>query len=114
MSKEKVFIVVSHTNALKEGSRDEWQVHEKVEFVNQLKKRHTDTASAIGDYLNRKIVKGAFYGFDEYDKLENYIRSKYKEQMTRLDSFYRPAALMPVENTTPIAVGSDGVITVAD
>jgi len=95
MAKEKVFIVVSHLNSLKKNERtgksipNEWEVTETVEFVNQLKSKHTSMASVIGDYLNRKIVIGSRFGFDDYDKFESYIRTKYPKQMAELDGAYR-------------------------
>lgn len=96
MSKEKVFIVVSHKNSPKAGSHPgrgaksklEWEVSETVEFVNQVKNRHTDTASIIGDYINRKIIIGSRFGITEYAQLDEYVRKKYKKQMDQLDEAY--------------------------
>jgi len=106
MSKEKVFIIVSHKNSLKPGSRTgaavsrpaEWEVAESVEFVNQIKKRHIETSSAIADYLNRKMITGARYGITEYDKFEDYIRSKYGKQMAELDAAYRAEQVVEEES----------------
>jgi len=95
MSKEKVFIVLSHKNSLKrdpktgKGMADQWEVSETVEFVNQIRNKHTSTASAIGDYINRKMVIGSRYGVTEYDKFEEYVRKKYAKQMAQLDAAYR-------------------------
>jgi hypothetical protein len=88
MSKEKVFIVLSHKNSLKKGSSTEWEVSETVEFVNQLRNRHTSMGSAIGDYINRKMIIGTRYGMDEYSKFDEYIRKKYSKQMDELDAAY--------------------------
>lgn len=96
MSKEKVFIVVTHLNSPKKGSHPghadkkeiQWEVSEHVEFVNQVRKKHISTASAIGDYINRKMVIGSRHGVTEYEKFEEYIRTKYKKQMDELDSAY--------------------------
>jgi hypothetical protein len=52
----------------------------------------------IADYLNRKMITGSRYGITDYDKFEEYVRSKYKEQMTELDAAYRPP--VPVTETT--------------
>ncbi len=90
MSKEKVFIVISHKNSLKKGSKTEWEVAETVEFVNQIRNRHTTMGSAIGDYLNKKMITGARYGMTDYEKFEEYVRTKYGEQMKQLDMAYRP------------------------
>jgi hypothetical protein len=95
MSKEKVFIVLSHKNSLKrdpktgKGMADQWEVSETVEFVNQIRNKHTSTASAIGDYLNKKMIIGSRYGVTDYDKFEEYIRNKYAKQMAQLDAVYR-------------------------
>ena len=101
MSKEKVFIVLSHKHSLKKGSRSEWEVTEKVEFVNQLRDRHITMSSASADYLNRKMLSGAKYGFDEYSKFEDYIRTKYPKQMSQLDAAYRAEQLVPTTAVSP-------------
>lgn len=88
MRKEKVFIVLSHKNSLKRGSRTEWEVAETVEFVNQLRDRHHTTSSAVADYLDRKVLYGARFGFDDYQKFDTYIRTKYAKQMDELDEAY--------------------------
>ena len=62
MKKEKVFIVVTQIRSLKTKSQSSWQVTEKVEFVDQIRKRHISTASAIGDYINQKMVIGMAKG----------------------------------------------------
>jgi len=90
MKKEKVYIVVSHKHNIKKGSRTgEWEVSEKVEFVNQLRNRHYTMSSAIGDYINRKMITGARHGMDDYDKFEHYIREKYPKEIGQLDAAYR-------------------------
>jgi len=93
MSKEKVFIVISHRNSLKgkviRGREPEWEVTETVEFVNQLRNKHVSMSSAIGDYLNKKMISGSRYGMDDYEKFETYIRTKYGKQMEELDTAYR-------------------------
>ncbi len=97
MSKEKVFIVLMHKNNIKAGHRTgaadskqaEWEVEERVEFVNQVRNKHIQSGSAIGNYLERKMVTGARFGMDDYAKFEEYVRSKYPEQMKQLDAVYR-------------------------
>jgi len=100
MKKEKVFIVISHKNSLKPelrvrtGTADDWEITETVEFVNQIRNRHTSMSSAIGDYINRKMITGARYDITDYEKFEGYVRSKYPKQMAELDAAYnstRPA-----------------------
>lgn len=89
MKKEKVFIVLSHKHSLKKKSATEWEVAETIEFVNQLRNRHTSMSSAIADYINRKMITGARFGMDDYAKFDEYIRKKYPEQMKKLDAAYR-------------------------
>lgn len=88
MKKEKVFIVLCHKHVLKKGTRNEWEVSETVEFVNQLRNRHLTTSSAIGDYINRKMQSGERVGMSDYTKFENYLYSKYKKEMDELDTAY--------------------------
>lgn len=106
MAKEKVFIVVSHKHSLKNPklkteSPDNWQVTETVEFVNQIRNKHISMSTAIGDYVNRKMVTGAAKGITDYDKFEDYIRAKYVKEMAELDSAYKKEQIV-VENTTPV------------
>jgi hypothetical protein len=109
MRKEKVFIVVSHKNSLKKDPRTDkclkgqWEVAESVEFINQVRDRHISTSSAIGDYINRKMITGARYGITEYDKFEEYVRTKYKKQMDELDAAYREIQVQSEESPEVIA-----------
>jgi hypothetical protein len=89
MSKEKIFIVLSHKHSLKKGSQTEWELTETVEFVNQLRNRHISMSVAIGDYLNRKMQSGSRHGIVDYSKFEDYIRTKYGKQLAELDAAYR-------------------------
>lgn len=95
MSKEKVFIVLSHKNSLKRGSKTEWEVTETIEFVNQLRSKHTSMSSAIGDYLNEKMITGSRIGMSDYSKFDEYIRSKYENQLSQLDAAYKPKIQAP-------------------
>ena len=94
MSKEKVFIVLSHVHTLKrdpktgKGIENAWEVAEKVEFVNQLRTRHYNSSTAIADYLNKKMLSGAKAGMTDYSQFEGYIRTKYAKQMADLDTMY--------------------------
>lgn len=98
MSKEKVFIVVSHKHSLEKGKKDKWETAENVEFVNQLRNRHYSMSSAIGDYINRKMISGSRYNMTDYEKFEEYIRSKYKKQMEELDGAYSAHRTQTEEN----------------
>lgn len=112
MKKEKVFIVVTQIRSLKTKSQSSWQVTEKVEFVDQIRKRHISTASAIGDYINQKMVIGMAKGVTEYDKFEAYIREKYPKQMEQLDAHFRPKAeeAAPVSDERPVTVEGENVV----
>jgi hypothetical protein len=100
MKKEKVYIVVSHKHVLKtpgtKKSEPVWEVAESVEFVNQLRNKHLTTSSAIGDYINRKMEKGERHGMGDYDKFEEYVRSKYAKEMAELDNAYRAQVIFDV------------------
>ena len=107
MAKEKVFIVVSHKHSLKNKhakteSPDNWQVTETVEFVNQIRNKHISMSSAIGDYVNRKMVTGASKGITDYDKFEDYVRSKYAKEMAELDAAYKKEQVVAPVNTTEV------------
>ena len=88
MKKEKVYIVLSHKHSLKPKSRTEWEVTETVEFVNQVKKRHLQMASAIGDYFEEKMIMGNRVGMGEYAAFERYVNKKYSKQMSQLAEAY--------------------------
>ena len=100
MSKQKVFIVLTHKHSLKSKTNDEWEVHETVQFLNQLRNKHYEYASAIGDYVNGKMLIGSKVGMSEYNNFENYVRKKYKEQMDELDKMY--GSLRIRENSSEI------------
>lgn len=90
-----VYIVLSHKHSLRQdpktgkGLKDQWEVSETVEFVNQLKNKHSMTSSAVGDYINRKMLSGSRVGMGDYDQFEGYVRKKYAKQMAELDARYR-------------------------
>jgi hypothetical protein len=96
MKKEKVFIVITHKNQLRKGSHPgklnkdnlQWEVVENIEFVSNLKDRHLSMSSAIGDYINRKMLTGERHGMGNYSIFEGYIRKKYEAQMKELDAMY--------------------------
>lgn len=103
MSKEKVFIVMSHKHSLKKGSKTEWEVTETVEFINQLRTRHYTSSSAIADYINRSMITGSRVGMDTYDKFESYVKPKYEEQFKKLDDAYGMSQVITdVEESTMI------------
>lgn len=98
MSKEKVYIVLSHKHSLKAGSKTEWEVTETVEFVNQLRNKHISMSSAIGDFLNKKMISGSKVGMSDYEYFISYVYKKYPKQMAALDAAY-PSPV--VEDTGP-------------
>jgi hypothetical protein len=46
-------------------------------------------SSAIGDYINRKMLSGSRFGITEYGPFEDYIRKTYKKELAELDALYR-------------------------
>jgi hypothetical protein len=117
MKKDKVFIVVTQIKSLKTKSKDSWQVTERAEFVDQIRNKHTSFATAIGDYINQKMIIGAAKGIDDYAKFELYIREKYPKQMEQLDAHFRPAAINPeveaeaiVVDDRPVTVDGENVL----
>jgi hypothetical protein len=115
MSKEKVFIVLSHKHSLKKGTSDEWEVTETVEFVNQLRNKHTTMSTAIGDYVNQKMLSGSRVGMGEYEKFDTYIRKKYAKQLDELDKAYgRLQAPAPVSALITDEFGNLRLRTVFD
>lgn len=88
MAKEKVFIVLSHIHSLKKGTKDQWEVTETVEFVNQLRSKHISSSSAIGDFVNKTMLRGERVGMGEYENFDHYVRKKYPRQMSDLDAAY--------------------------
>jgi hypothetical protein len=89
MAKETVYIVLSHVHSLKKYTTDQWEVSEKVEFVNRIRKYHIQYATIIGNYLQRKIEQGgAKLNINTYEEFESYINKKYEKQMTTLREAY--------------------------
>jgi hypothetical protein len=96
MKKEKVFIVITHKKQLRKGSHPgkgnkanlQWEIAENIEFVSNLKERHRSMGSAIGDYINRKMLTGERHGMGDYVVFEEYVRKKYEAQMKELDTLY--------------------------
>jgi len=101
MAKEKVYIVLSHKHSLKRGSKTEWEVAETVEFVNQLRNKHISMSSAVGDFLNKKMMTGAKVGMGDWEYFEAYVRKKYAKQMAQLDAAYPEEV---VEDTGPALI----------
>lgn len=104
MSKEKVFIVLFHKHSVKKDKSGEWETTETVEFVSQLRNKHYSMASAIGDYINRKIVLGARFNITDYDKFEAHVREKYPKQMEELDKAYKGDQIDSDSNDSPALI----------
>lgn len=98
MAKEKVYIVLSHKHSLKAGTKNDWEVTETVEFVNQLRNRYISMSSAIGDFLNKKMITGAKVGMGDYEYFMAYVDKKYSKQMSQLRAAYPEPE---VEDTGP-------------
>jgi hypothetical protein len=108
MAKEKVFIVVTHKHSLKKGTKDQWETAEQVEFVNQLRNRHTSMSTAVADYINKKMLSGTRYGITDYEAFIEYIRKKYPKQMAELDAMYGQNQAVEEKVETPVFVDQFG------
>lgn len=108
MAKEKVFIVVSHKHSLKPGTKDQWETSEQVEFVSQLRNKHTTMSTAVADYLNKKMLSGTRYGITDYEKFIEYVRKKYAKQMDELDKMYGNEQASVEVPETPVFVDGFG------
>lgn len=84
---KKCFVVVTHKSIIgtSQNGGQEWQTEENVEFVTEVRKRHTDCASIIADAVNQKVIKGSRFGYDSYQKVDDYLRKSYNKQMQELD-----------------------------
>ena len=106
MKKEKVYIVISHKHVLKTpGTADKepvWDVSESIEFVSKLRDKHLTMSSAIGDYINRKMEKGARHGMGDYDKFDEYVRTKYADKMAELDKAFQNDQV--IFDVTPLGI----------
>ena len=56
------------------------------------------------------MISGTKYGLNDYDKFEEYIRTKYKDQLAQLDAAYRPpvAVAESEQDNTPVFVDQFG------
>lgn len=80
-----IFIVITH--AAKPAPGKQWEVHESCEFVDRIKNRHTTNATAIIDYLNKKVIKDRS-GEGTYDDFIAYAEKSYPDQMKALKELY--------------------------
>lgn len=120
MSKERVYIVLSHKHVAQKGShpgagkhaKTNWEVAEQVEFVSTLRTKHRTMSSAIGDYINKKMITGESKGMGEYDKFEEYVRTKYAAQMNQLDKVYAAdrVAEVEVDDSPEVVVDQFGAV----
>lgn len=88
MKKKNIYLVLTHVHRLKKFSKTEWEVTEYLEIVDKLKSKHYATASAIGDYTAGKMIVGTKVGMTEYTKFDTYIRNKYPNEMSQVDTRY--------------------------
>lgn len=105
MTQEKVFIVLSHKHSLKKGTKD-WETTEQVEFVNQLRNKHTSMSTAVADYINKQVLTGSRYGITDYNKFIEYVEKKYPKQLAELDKKYKEFQIRDV-NTENSSIISD-------
>lgn len=80
---KNVYIVLTHTKSLVRGSTTKWEVIEKCEFVDNVKRRHAERASVILDYTNSTIVKDRD-GTGVFDEFMTYVDGAYPQQMQEI------------------------------
>jgi hypothetical protein len=97
MKKKNVFIVASHVRKIVDRLSDQWEVHEKVEFVDQLSNKHIQNATSIVDFMNEKVVKGQSIGV-EYEEFIDYVRNKYPKEMDNLQELFKPTVVEEVKS----------------
>ena len=101
MKKQKVYILATH-HVLVNKETKKREIHEKCEFVNELKTRHLNSATFIIDFLNKKVVKDRSYE-GTYEEFEAYVMSRYPDQMQELIEEFRPEeALSAITDIDPI------------
>lgn len=101
MKKQKVYILATH-HVLVNKETKKREIHEKCEFVNELKTRHLNSATFIIDFLNKKVVKDRS-NEGTYEEFEAYVMSRYPDQMQELIEEFRPEeALSAITDIDPI------------
>lgn len=88
MKKQKVYIVATH-HVLVNKQTKEREVHERCEFVDDLKKRYWNSATFILDFINKKVLKDR-NNAGSYAEFEAYILQRYPEQVRELIAEFRP------------------------
>lgn len=86
-----MFIVIKHIKTPIPRT-DQCQITEVVEFVDRIKTRHQNEATAIVDYQNKSLVKSRD-GTAAVDIIE-YLNGKYPEKMKELDQMSNILRLM--------------------
>ena len=112
MSKEKVYIVVTHKHQVKRSknkvAEPQWEVAETLDFVNQLRERHYTTSVAIADYLNEEMVMVGRSGITTFKQFDNYVRGKYAKEMAELDkNYYTQKTVALSEDVEPAELYTD-------
>lgn len=82
-----IYIVITHSARPSKSQESKWEVHESCEFVDRIKDRHNTSATAIIDYLNKKVIKDRS-GEGTYDDFIAYAEKSYPEQMASLKEIY--------------------------
>lgn len=86
--KLKIYIVITHSaNPATGKNKGKWEVTENCEFVDRIKARHTESASVILDYVNKKIVKDRNRS-GSYDDYYQYVETNYPEKLKELNKVY--------------------------
>lgn len=80
--RQRAYIVISHSATPHEDDGKQ-NITETCEFVDNLKDRHYTSATAIIDYINKKMIKqrDKVYTYEHY---MTHVHTKYPREMHKL------------------------------
>lgn len=80
MKKKKAYVIFTHHFLPSKKYKDKHEAHEVCEFVEYLKNRQIDSATAIVELVEKKLVKNRVQtlGFDDYIE---YLYKSYPDKM---------------------------------
>lgn len=88
MSRVSAYIVITHLyHPISSGpEKGKVKVNEQIDFVDRLKNRHLDSATAIIDFPNAKMVKNRATEAT-FENYMGYLEEKYPDQMKKFYTF---------------------------
>ena len=87
LRKEKVFVVLTHHRVPSASKPGAWDIKERADFVDQIRKRHQSAATTIVDYINEEVVKDR--NKRNYKDLLWHLTKTYPQQMKELRAEYK-------------------------